>query len=392
MDNASPDPKLAQPKPVVIPTRQLLAGFPPVDVQAGHYFWLEVSGYHTFDEGLQFYTRLETFNEYVRAAGLTESCTDRMLVCISRSETRIYANNELPMIARMRPKRSVQAGEAVSIDDIAAIECLDFPGVCPPTGCGFLLLVSVGWRKGMCFDLQAVSPDCQETSDELFDNVKRMGGMILAHLHFTEKFLLSNSDWGKVFQAGWFPFVFLPQNLWNGLFTSIRNGWELQADEQKIHERWLVSCNDRLASWKANRHFAIHMDFLERAIRAYKEEDWLTVVSVAAPRVEGLIRGAFGTWGKQKEVVDKLDENVKQKEHARSLLFPDRLRQYFEKVFFQFTKFDSPDLPSNRHTLTHGLVTGDKLTRKEALTLLLLIDHLLYCMPLDDASKPPSPG
>jgi hypothetical protein len=388
MDVGTPGPKLGQPKPVIVPTRQILAGFPPVDVPPDHYFWPEVRGYHTFDEGLQFYTRLEAFNEYVGAAGLTESCVDRILVCISRTETHIYANNQLPMTVRMRVKRPIKAGEAVSRDDIAAVDRIDFPGVCPPAGCGFLLLLSVGWRKGMCFDLQPISPDYRETPNGTFDGVKRMGGMVLTHLYFTEKFLLSNRDWGKVLRAGWFPFVFLPQDLWRSLFTSIRNGWELQADEQKIHERWLNSCADRLASWKANKHFTTHIDFLERAIRAYREEDWLTVVSVAAPRVEGLMRQAFGAWGKQKEVIGKLAENVKQREHARSLLFPDRLKQYFEKVFFRFTQFSNPDLPSNRHTLAHGLVASEKLTRKEALTLLLLIDHILYCMPSEDNAKP----
>ncbi len=100
------------------------------------------------------------------------------------------------------------------------------------------------------------------------------------------------------------------------------------------------------------------------------------------------MRQAFGAWGKQKEVIGKLAANVKQREHARSLLFPDRLKQYFDKVFFGFTQFSNSDLPSNRHTLAHGLVRSDKLTRKEALTLLLLIDHILYCMPLDDDVKP----
>jgi hypothetical protein len=103
------------------------------------------------------------------------------------------------------------------------------------------------------------------------------------------------------------------------------------------------------------------------------------------------MRITFGSWGRQREVVDRLTEHVKQQEHARSLLFPDRLRQFFDKVFFRFTQFSSQNMPSNRHTLAHGIVSGDKLTRKEALTLLLLIDHILYCMPLDESAKPEPP-
>jgi hypothetical protein len=391
MDSAVPDLKSFQAKPVVVPTRQVLAGFPASVAQPGQYCWLEVSGYHTFDEGLHFYTMLEAFNEYVRHAGLIESCVDRMLVCISREETHIYANNNLPMIARMRAKRNLKAGEATFRDDIAGIDRVEFPGVCPPSGCGFMLLVSVGWRRGMCFDLEPLGSPVGKTTNEAFDRVKNFGGMVLAHLHFTERFLLSDEDWESVLQAGWFPFMFLPNYLWQELFVSIRNGWDLQPNEQKIHERWMGSCDDRLASWMANKHFKPHIDFLERAVEAYKKADWLTVVSVAAPRVEGLMRITVGAWGKQREVTDKLAGNVKQQEHAKSLLFPDRLRQYLDTVFFGFTKFSDQDLPSNRHTVTHGLVTADKLTRKEALTLLLLIDHVLYCMPLAEDAKPEPP-
>jgi len=387
MDAATPNPEPVKIKPVVVPTRQVPAGFPASDVPPGSYFWLEVCGYHTFDEGLQFYRQLEAFNEYVRAAGLTESSIDRMLVCISRAETHIYANNQLPMIARMRAKRSVKVGEAIFRDDIAGIDRVDFPGVRPPPECGFMLILSVGWRRGMCFDLAPLGSPPDTTTEEAFDRVKKFGGMVLAHLHFIERFLLSNKDWGRVFQAGWFPFVFLPESLWRGLFTSIGHGWDLQADEQKIHEKWLASCDERLAGWKANKHFTPHIDFLEKAVAAYKQAEWLTVVSLAAPRVEGLMRMAFGAWGKQRQVIDRLAENIKRQEHARSLLFPDRLKQYFEKIFFRFAQFSNQSLPLTRHTLTHGLVRGDQITRKEALTLLLLIDHVLYCMPLDDGAK-----
>jgi len=348
---------------------------------------MEVSGYHAFDEGMHFYALLDAFSQYVRSAGLVESHIEHMLVCVSPTETHIYANDELPLIARMRPKRSVKAGEAVLRDDIAGIDRVEFPGVSPPAACGFLLLVSVGWRRGMCFDLEPLAGDSRVTSQEAFARLKRMAGMVLTHLHFTERFLLSNRDWGKVFTAGWFPFIFLSQGLWNCLFASIRNGWDLSQDEQKIHDSWLGSCDDRLVCWRANRHFEHHMEFFERAIDAYKKDDWLTVVSVATPRVEGLLRLAFGAWGKLDKAIDKLAENVKRQEHAKSLLFPDRLRLYFEKIFYRFTKFSLQGLPVTRHTVSHGVVSADKITRKEALTLLLLIDHVHYCMPLESDVK-----
>ena len=95
MEVPVPDPKSIRAKPVIVPTRVVPAGFPPIDVPPGHYFWLEVCGFHTFDEGLQFYTILGAFNEYVRHVKLLESYVDHMLVCISPKETHI-SDRDLP--------------------------------------------------------------------------------------------------------------------------------------------------------------------------------------------------------------------------------------------------------------------------------------------------------
>lgn len=386
-----PDPKSLKPKPVVVPTKQVMAGFTASSARSGDYAWVEECGFHTFDEGLSFYSRLEAFNEFVLHCGLTASSVDRMLVCISKTETHIYVNNELPMIAMIRSKRSMNAGEGITRDDVAGVSKLEFPNVQPPAGSGFLLLVSADWRRGICFDFTALNCKTQDDSADAFDRIKHMGGMVLAHLWFAEKFLLSEEDWQRVLDAGWFPFISLPDKSWQSLITSIRNAWDLSADEQKIHETWLETCDTRLQSWKNNKHFANHIPFLESAVQHYKEQDWLAVVSIALPRVEGLMRMAFGIWGTEKEVIEGLAQKVSEQEHCRSLLFPDRLTQYFAKVFFRFIPFNQSDPPNTRQTLAHGVVPASKLTRKEALTLLLLIDHILYCMPIDPDQIPPSP-
>jgi len=388
---AVPNLALANPKPVVVKTSERLMGFTAEAAKAQSQVRVETCGFHTFDEGLPFYYMLEAFNPFLEPLGVGPSRVENLLIAVGPRQTFIYANENLPLTMRARVKHACDAGQAVFRDDIAGIDVLDFPNLRPPQGAGFMLLLSVGWRRGMCFDFRPLAPDRAASSPEAFEAIKRMGGMVLAHLCFTERFLLSPDDWTKILAAGWFPFMFLPHERWQNIFGAIQNEWDLSGPEQKIHDLWLAACDDRLDSWRANTHFASHVEFLDRAIRAYKDGDWLTVVSVAAPRVEGLLRRAFGAWGKQREILDKLAESVEQQEHARSLLFPDRLRQYFEEVFFGFAQFSGPDLPPTRHTLAHGLVEAERLTRKEALTLLLLIDHILYCMPLGEGTEPAPP-
>lgn len=382
------DPKLFLPKPVVLPTRERLMGFSMEAAKPQSKVRVQVCGFRTFDEGLPFYYMLEAFDPYLQEMGLAAARVENMLVAIAPKETHVYVNENLPTTMRARAKRACAAGEAIFRDDLAGIELVDFPNLRPPGNSGFMLLISAGWRRGMCFDFRPLHPDHPVASQEAFEGIKRMGGMVLTHLWFTERFLLPTDDWGKILAAGWFPFVFLSQACWQDIMGAIQNRWDLSGPEQKIHETWLAACDERLESWRANVHFAGHVEFLQRAVRAYKEGDWMTVVCVAAPRVEGLLRQAFGAWGTQRDIIDKLTENVERQEHAKSLLFPDRLKQYFRDVFFRYVEFSDADLPHTRHTLGHGLVPAGKLTRKEALTLLLLIDHILYCMPLDDKAKP----
>lgn len=382
------DSKPSIPKPVVIPTKKVLAGFAAENKPRGATMGrVEIWGYHTFDEGLTFYTMLEAFDQYVEQAGLRPGCVEAMLVCISRRETHIYANEQLPIIVQIRPKRDIIAGERVYRDDIAGVKMLEFPNVVPPPESGFLLLLSVGWRRGLCFDLRpVVPPHPLATSEQAFDGVKKLGGLVYAHLQFLDRFLLTDEDWNKVFAAGWFPFIFLPDKAWQRLLLAIRREADLQQDEEQIHTRWLSECDRRLAAWKKNRYFTEQIPFLQSAVDAYKREEWMTVVSVAVPRVEGLLRMAFGPEGKQMELVDRLAQAAEQQEHVKSIMFPRRLAQFFRRVFLRGTPFSKAEPLVSRHTVTHGVVRAENLTRKEALTVLLLIDHILYCMPMDEAA------
>lgn len=358
-----------------------MAGFATEYTPPGEKCFIEVCGFHTFDEGLSFYTILEAFTKYVQKAGGMPSRVSNILVAISPDVTHVYMNDNLPTIARLRVRRSHEAGERVFRDDIADVDRLEFPNIEPPEQSGFMLLISHGWRKGMCFDFRPLNSNANVSTEEAYKNIKAMGGMVLAHLWFTEKFLLSPTDWDAILAAKWFPFMFLPEKLWEQPFLAVLHGGDLCDPEQKIHEAFLQACDQRLESWRRNEHFANHIEFLETAVNAYKEDNWLIVVSVALPRVEGLLREAFGGGNQHR---DKFSEALDAREGPKSLLFPQRLRQYFQDVLFPYTDFAQPDLPPTRHTVAHGVVSADELTRKEALTLMLLIDHILYCMPIKD--------
>lgn len=369
--------------PVILPACKPMAGFCAQDAEPNSRVLVEICGFHTFDEGLPFYHMLEAFDPYLRLMNSNPWATKDLLLVLRPNETLAFLNDALPIRAKIRPKRSLEAGEGVFTDDIACIDALNFPGVIPEGAVGFLLLLSVGWRRGICFDCRPSHAESEVSAKDAFQYIQRVGAMVLAHLFFTERFLLSPEDWAKVLEVGWFPFVFLSGAFWNDIFRAITNGWDLERVEQKIHAAWLARCESQFSAWKTNECFKEHIPFLRRALDAYQKGDWVSVVALAGPRVEGLLRQSFGAWGKERELLEKVEGNLKEREHSRSLLFPDRLRQYFEQVFFRFVKFSEGDHSFSRHTLAHGLVSEQDISRKQALTLMLLIDHILYCMPAD---------
>jgi len=344
---------------------------------------VEMCGFHTFDEGLAFYKMLEAFDPFLQNCRVRASSVESVLVVSTQGKSYVYLNNSLPIIGRMRVKRACGKGEAISRDDVADIAQLEFPGIIPPDKAGFLFLISAGWRRGICFDFRALTPNTQVSSRDSFEFVKRLGGIVLAHLLFTEKFLLTPDDWAKVISVGWFPFICLPINLWESLFDAIKNEENTEEQEDQIHHFLLGVLTDRFISWSKNKHIQTHVSFLSDAVDAYKNGKWAICISSALPRIEGMLRQAFGAMtGKNAAVMEAMQEKLSQREHSRSLLFPEKLRDYFETVLYPYTTFNDSDLPATRHTHAHGLVEYERLGRKQALTLLLLIDHIMYCLPM----------
>ena len=151
----NPDMKSVKPQPLIFPPEGRIAGFTAGYANAGQKCLIEVCGLHTFDEGLSFYNMLEAFDPYIQKAGLIQSTIDHILVVISPKETYVYINDNLPIIFRGRIKRSCNAGEVIFRDDLAAIDKIDFPNIQIPRQSGIMLLLSVGWRRGMCVDFRA---------------------------------------------------------------------------------------------------------------------------------------------------------------------------------------------------------------------------------------------
>jgi len=346
---------------------------------------IETFGFHSFDEGIPFYKLLDNFNDLVKRAGVPSSMVDRMLVILEPKRTTVYVNDMLDISLQIRARRRIEALQPVGMEDFAGIERVVIHNVTVPKNAGFILLLSHSWRKAFFFDFRPLLPEQQTPIDY---DIEAVGGRLLSHLFYTEYFLLSDAEWDATITAGWFPFMYLVGDLWDGLFHSIQNGEELEYAESQIYDSFLQVLDTKIEDWIKKDIFRDEEQFLSRAVNAFKNEDWVTAISLLSPRIEGIIRRSIGSYGKHDKMVTDLKNSISTSlAHDCSLLFPKQLARYFREVFFEFVDFSTPNRRVNRHTVAHGMVPGQSMDRSHGLRIMLLLDHLYYCLPTESATE-----
>lgn len=354
-------------------------------VRPNEYGRMEIVGFHSFDEGIPFYKLVDNFNGLAQRAGVPPSMVDRMLVVLEPKRTTVYVNDMIPFTVQIRARRRIDAFEPVGMKDVAGVERINLTNISIPENAGFILLLSNSWRKAFFFDFRPLLPDQPIPIDY---DVEVIGGQLLSHLIFTEYFLLSEADWDKTIAAGWFPFMHLVGDLWDGLFHSIRHDEDLNYPESQIYDSFSGVIDTKIEDWIRKDILRDEQPFLSRAVDAYKRKDWVSVISLISPRIEGIIRRSVGSYGKHDKMVNDLETAIAGSiPHERSLLFPKQLARYFRETFLQFVDFSTPSDTLNRHTVAHGTVPGSSMDQSHGLRIMLLLDHLYYCLPNKSATE-----
>jgi hypothetical protein len=368
-----------RPPPAVFKVEHQLGGFNGNrPVRPGEFGTLESVGFHAFDEGLPFFERLESLDWLIDRAGCNPSYVDRLFAVFRPKQTTVYVNRMFEYAVAARAKRLVEPGTVLPQEDIVGFEKVIFYGVNVPKDAGVLVLLSQGWRKAFFFDFRPLLPSPWR---QLIDyDLEIVAAQMLSHLWYTKYFLLSKEDWDKIIASGWFPFVFLVGKLWDGLFDCIRHGSDLKYEEDRIHVAFSNAMDENLKSWCKKAALTNEAEILRRAVDAYKREDWISTISLLSPRIEGILNRALNWPGTVRKLMDALTKHIQGSTHQRSLLFPERLRQYLQETFFQRVDFQHDDSTLNRHTVAHGVAAPHAMTREKAMKLLLLVDNLFYCI------------
>lgn len=338
------------------------------------------------EDGDLLISRLEKFPSLllnkIRQAHKTiiiESSINNMLAILRQDKTAtIYIN--APMKALIQVKKSVDAGQVIYRNDIADVSKLVFHDIEIPNEVGVMVLFSVGWRKGLFYDLV---PLHEKGLERDYDLNQLLGGYY-AYLSFQERFKVCDSDWESLLKNGWFPFITLKNELVDSILNHNREGWNVDDLLVKIKEEVLGRLPEGLKTWANIKSFKPHMEFIAKAAEHYQKNDYLSCISVLFPRIEGILREFQSIQGqpekaKQKDLAGTvLSSGVNPKDHQFSPLLPLRFNQYLTEVYFANFDPRRTDNPLSRHTVGHGVATTENFNLKGSTLGFLILDQLSY--------------
>lgn len=311
-----------------------------------------------------------------------ESQIDNLLLIFRQDKSAIlYLNEVIPRLL-VRANRSIKAGESIFHDDVIDVARLKFQdGIEIPEDCGFFYLFSIGWRKGLYYDVGPLHGESRSY------DVSRMLASVHTYLSFFHLFQASEAEWQSLLNNSWFPFRSLSRPTVETMFWHARNNRNYEQLTEVVSvdfEKKLQRC---LAYWRNNQYGGPHIAFLEKAVAHYQQSDYISACGLLYPQMEGLMRSFYSAQGlngkrSQVELIDALVIPHQKSSHSLSILLPEQFCRFLETV--QFRGFDPINpVGVSRHTISHGVVNASELDKKAALVALLTIDQLFYYMHME---------
>ena len=347
------------------------------------------SGILTSEDGEQLYRQLEGVSEAYAAAfgpgGVSPSQVDHILAVIRPDRQATLYCNELQLIAGIRINRvsrdGIRTGEAIFGNDVADVDSLELRDasgnpVVIPDDHGFCLVLSHRWRKALIFDYSVFPPNPRRRTESL----TRVFGHAMAQLMFQEMYSVSEAQWARLFEWGWFPFVGLT-HLHRRSLLSWANDERYPAPlMEEICFAFAANLEDRVEVWRQRHELMVpQTGFLTTALERFRANDNVGCISVLYPRIEGVMRTLFAEENSkprpdQNEMVTNLVEN----QHPDSLLLPHRFGEYLNAVYFQGFDLSKGNLPLSRHSHAHGVSQAGDYDFIRAVVGFMIFDQLCH--------------
>lgn len=199
---------------------------------------------------------------------------------------------------------------------------------------------------------------------------------------FDEVFRLTETDFKKLFDIGWFPFVGILGALFEGLSNTITD----DVDPTKAIERVCDAfdgdaLDEMLKRFERYAFLEEHIPFLETGIERLKAGDYLSSVHVVWPRIEGLMRKLLGYSNErpsQRKLAETIRDHVVTNKPFSQLYLPVRFCEYLLTAYFKDFVPTDAEVEISRHSLAHGTASNTDFSKQKALIGLLIVEQIAY--------------
>lgn len=300
-------------------------------------------------------------------------------------ENIVELNQEVRIVAKVDYKRQISPGEIVTLDDINPEKCFVRPPVYDGKSAAYFLGLSQFVDYLLFMDLRPNAPDFTEGQLEESELPFPIVDFINAN-HIREVIrpiekikVLSDNNWPPA--PGYYPNVLLemhknPDVINNPEFTKI-------VSSAYGTKYW----DERFAFWKETNFFPNRFPYLERALKAHLEKDYIASIYILVPQFEGIIRDYLIGCGETPKYHfnDKVKDLQKLIMSRKVLMFPRKVIEtafeYLETGSFWMPTetISEPKNIINRHGIAHGIFTGFEC-EEMSLKYLILLDSLSFIL------------
>ncbi|OBT30908.1 hypothetical protein [Vibrio splendidus] len=362
---------------------EILAGYSLSTCQGGEIVSVQYRGFVLQSDGREFIRKAEgvvckILNKLPEP--ISPQDVNTLVVIIKQNlEADVYIN-ECEVLANAVASKSVNKGDPVSKNDLYHIHSVDLSGIHFPNDCSYIVLLPNGWDKIFYYDF---GPTIGTKDRKLIDyDVNRLLGLGLSASLFFEMFDLTQEEWGKIINTGWFPFSYLTYEQQENLVNHIKYDWQMTELILEINSTFIDGKDEWLKVLQGNEAICKHFSLIEKALTHHINGDYDSAIHMLYPRLEALLREDFiskhpGMQGrKQQSLANHIGTNITGHSHQLSRYFPDNFNEYILKSYFK--DFD-PNIESNfvsRNSLSHGSVGESALSLSSSIVGFLILDQI----------------
>jgi hypothetical protein len=333
-------------------------------------------------DGDQFYTILDQISSVFLANWMKENrliesnIINCLIILDDKNEAEIFIN--IPTIMQIITKRSLDSGSLVTKEDIADIRKIEFPGINIESYCGMFYIFSIGWRRGLYFDLMPLE---EPKTKKNFKKLETLFATFYSYITFPEILKLDEHIMNKMMDDGWFPFTRILGKKFKNLYDDIKNDFPIMETSLNI----VTSFDDKFISemcdsWMSKDEFKKHEKIIRKGVEEYLEGDFISSIHILYPRIEGFIRLMCIEEKKHLKSTDlaKKLELVAREKEGLNLYLPEDFNKYLMKFYFANFNLNEELVPFSRNSLAHGVAKADDFDKIKAFQGIMMLDQIFF--------------